>query len=120
MDDKNFNPFQSQKRGELQSSEPSLPNWGGQGASHPMTAAPTSHDTNRVKCCLICWRWAKFALPDSVKTEIPTLFGIQINFSDRRVPLGMCSSCKVGLYAFKKTKVNSKNLEMVHKTFDFS
>ena len=88
------NPFQSEiKLGSLQSSEPSLPS--PQGQTHPMSAAVVSHDTNRKKCCLICYTWTKIELPDSLKSDIPRIFETEIDFSDRKVPLGMCSTCKI-------------------------
>ena len=112
------NPIKREiQQGLVQSSEPSLPS--PQGTHHPKTPAVASHDANRLKCCIVCWRWTKIALPDGLKTEIQNLFDLQIDFSDRRVPLGMCSTCKVGLYAYKSTKINSKNLVLLHKSFDF-
>ena len=111
------NPFMKELQlGTLQSSEPSLPS--PQGKTHPHSAVPPSHPANRQKCCLVCWRWAKLALNDTLKSEIQRLFSIEIDFSDPRVPLGVCSSCKVGLYAFKSTNVNSKKLKLQHTTFD--
>ena len=83
------NPFKSQEaKGLLQSSEPSLP--GPQGKNHPKSSALASHDPNRKKCCLGCYRYTKIALTDSLKDAIPSLFNIEIDFSDRKVPLGMC------------------------------
>ena len=109
------NPFQSQVRlGELQSSEPSLLT--SQGTHHPKTSA--SHEQNRLKCCAVCWRYTKIdpkvTLNDTLKAQIQRLFDIEIDYSDPRAPLGICSSCKVGLYAFKSTNVNSKNLVLAH------
>ena len=106
------NPYKREiQLGQVQGSEPSLPS--PQGTHHPKKPAAVSHDANRNKCCLICFRWTNVVLPDGLKSEIPSLFGIEIDFSDRRVPLGMCSTCKIGLYAFKKSGVNSKNLKLV-------
>ena len=79
----------------------------------------TSHDQNRAKCCLFCWRWTRFNLTDNLKIDIQTLFSIQIDFSDRRVPLGICGSCKVGVSLFKKNKINSKKIDLLHRNFDF-
>ena len=67
------NPFKSQEaKGLLQSSEPSL--LGPQGKNHPKSPAPASHDPNRKKCCLGCYRYTKIALTDSLKDAIPSLF----------------------------------------------
>ena len=99
------NPMKSQEaKGVLQSAEPSLPH--PQGDNHPKSAVVLSHDKSRVKCCVVCWKWATFALPDSLRPAVHDLAGVQIDFSDSKVPLGMCSSCKVGLYAYKKTGIN--------------
>ena len=46
---------------------------------------------------------------------IRSLFGIQIDYSDRKVPLGICSTCQRGIYDFNKTGVNSKNLNYFKK-----
>ena len=59
------------------------------------------------------------SLNDSLKAEIQRLFDIEMDFSDPRVPLGVCSNCKNGLYAFKSTNVNSRNLVLQHRSFDF-
>ena len=104
-------------KGLLQSSEPNLSS--PQGDTHPKTAALTSHDKNRDKCCLVCWRWTKMALNDSLKDGIKNLFSVNFDYTDRRIPLGICNTCRRGLYDYNKSKVNSKNLELVHRTFDF-
>ena len=112
------NPFKSQENlGLLQSSEPSLPD--PRGASHPKSKSATSHDQKRLKCCLVCWRWADNVLNDTLKAGIHSLFGIEFDYSDRRIPLGICSTCRRGIYDFNKTKANSKNLELLHKNVDF-
>ena len=109
MASKKPNPFKSQiAKGLLQSSEPTLPS--PQGTHHPKSSALASHDANRDKCCIWCYRFTKIALTNTLKDAIPSLFDIEIDFSDRRVPLGMCTSCKVGLYKFKSTGENSNNL----------
>ena len=105
------NPFYR----ELQTSEPSLLT--AQGVTHPKTSA--KHEQNRLKCCAVCWRYTNLSLNDSLKTEIQRLFNVEIDFSDPRVPLGICSNCKVGLYTFKATNENSRNLVLQHKSFDF-
>ena len=102
---------------------PNDPKWvplGPQGDSHPKTAAIPSHDKNRLKCCLVCWRYCnEFVLNDTLKTGIHSLFAVVFDYSDRRTPLGICSTCRRGIYDFNKTGVNSKNLVLVHKTVDF-
>ena len=47
------------------------------------------------------------------------MFGTEIDFDDRRVPLGICGSCRTGVYPYNSTKKNTKKLELVHNTFDF-
>ena len=102
---------------------PNDPKWvplGPQGDSHPKTAAIPSHDKNRLKCCLVCWRYCnEFVLNDTLKTGIHSLFAVVFDYSDRKTPLGICSTCRRGIYDFNKTGVNSKNLVLVHKTVDF-
>ena len=113
------NPFLAEnKLGTLQSSEPALPS--PQGDTHPKSAAKSlSHDQSRPHCCLFCWRFTKFNLTDGLKTDIQTLFSTQIDFTDKRVPLGICGSCKVGVSIFKNTDVNSKklSLDLFHQNF---
>ena len=109
------NPFKKlETLGELQSSEPSLLT--AQGINHPKTSA--SHEQNRLKCCAVCWIYTKKPLNESLKTEIQRLFEVEIDYSDPRVPLGVCANCQNGLYDFKRTSVNSRNLILHHKTFD--
>ena len=113
------NPFKSQEKlGFLQTSEQSLLT--SQGVTHPKTSA--SHEQNRLKVCVVCWTYTKIdpkiKLNDSLKVEIDRLFNVQFDYSDPRVPLGICSNCKNGLYAFKSTNLNSRNLILQHRTFD--
>ena len=113
------NPFKSlEKKGELQSSEPSLPH--AQGDSHPKSAAPSSHDLNRAKCCILCWTWTPYVLNDKLKTGIHSLFfaGVELDYSDRRIPVGICKNCKNGIYEYIRTNVNSRKLDILHSTFD--
>ena len=109
------NPFKSQEKlGEIQTSEPSLMT--AQGKNHPKTSA--SHEKNRLKACVVCWIFTKIPLNDSLKTEIQKLFEIDTDYSDPRVPLGVCSNCKNGLYDFKRTGLNSRKLILHHRTFN--
>ena len=113
------NPFKSQvKLGLLQTSEQSLLT--SQGITHPKTSA--SHEQNRLKVCVVCWTYTKIdpkiKLNDSLKVEIDRLFNVQFDYSDPRVPLGICSNYKNGLYASKSSNVNSRNLILQHRTFD--
>lgn len=104
------NPFKSlEKLGEIQTSEPTLAT--AQGKNHPKTSA--SHENNRLKVCVVCWIFTKIPLNDSLKTEIQKLFEIELDYSDPRVPLGVCSNCKNGLYEYKRTGVNSRNLKNI-------
>ena len=114
---KDMNPANRQiGRGELQTSEPSLPH--PQGTSHHPNVA-TSHDSKRSRCCVVCWRFCKqYVVNDSIKAGINGMFDIQIDFSDRRVPLGICGSCRTGVYCYNRTGENSKNLVLEHRTFD--
>ena len=101
---------------------PNDPKWvppSPKGDSHPKSAADKSHDLSRPKCCLVCMRWTKTPLTDAIKNGIHSLFGIQFDYSDRRIPLGICSTCQRGIYDYNKTKINSKKLELVYKNFDF-
>ena len=91
---------------------PEDPKWmppppGAQGDSHPKGPAEKSHDLSRTKCCLVCMRYvAKSSMTDAIKNGIHNLFGIQFDYSDRTVPLGICSSCQRGIYDFNKSGVN--------------
>ena len=97
------NPFKSQEKlGEIQTSEPSLMT--AQGKNHPKTSA--SHEKNRLKVCVVCWIFTKIPLNNSLKTEI------------EKLPLGVCSNCKNGLYEVKNTGVNYRNLALHHRSFD--
>ena len=113
------NPYKSQMaKGLIQTSEPSLPH--PQGATHPMAAAPSSHDLNREKCCILCWTWTPHVLNDKLKTGINSLFfaGVELDYSDRRIPLGICKNCKNGIYEFIRTNVNSRKLKILYMTFE--
>ena len=111
------NPFQRQVgKGELKTSEPSLPH--PQGDAHPHSAALKSHDSSRHKCCLVCMRYTKISMNDAMKNGIHSLFGIQFDYSDRKVPLGICATCQRGIYDYKRTGVNSRKLELTYKNFD--
>ena len=73
MASKKPNPFKSQiAKGLLQSSEPTLPS--PQGTHHPKSSALASHDANRDKCCIRCYRFTKIALTNTLKDAIPSLF----------------------------------------------
>ena len=99
---------------------PEDPKWmppSAQGDSNPKGPAEKSHDLSRTKCCLVCMRYvAKSSMTDAIKNGIHSLFGIQFDYSDRKVPLGICSTCQRGIYDFNKTGVNSKKLELFQKT----
>ena len=105
---------------------PEDPKWmppppGAQGDSHPKGPVEKSHDLSRTKCCLVCMRYvAKSSITDAIKKGIHSLFGIQIDYSDRKVPLGICSTCQRGIYDFNKTGVNSKKLELFQKIAMFT
>ena len=110
------NPFKSQEaKGQLQSSEPRLPH--AQGDNHPKSAAPISnHDKNRLKCCLVCFLWCdEFVLNDTLKAGIHSLFEVEFDYSDRRIPLGICTTCRRGIYDFNRTKVNSRKLKLLYR-----
>ena len=96
------------------------PNWrppSPQGTAKPHAPVEKSHDLSRAKCCLVCMRFvAKSSMSEAVKNGILSLFGIQFDFSDRRVPLGICATCQRGIYDYNKTGVNSKKLELHQKT----
>ena len=92
----------------------------GQGISHPKSAAPVSHDLNRHKLCCICWRvvGAGCALNDRLKTGICSLFfaGVELDWTDRRIPLGICKNCRNGINTYINTSVNSRKLDILHTT----
>ena len=78
-----------------------------------------THDSSRPRCCVVCWRFCKqFVVNDSIKSGIQKMFDVQIDFEDRRVPLGICSSFRTGVYGFNRTGKNIKNLVLEHRTFD--
>ena len=78
-----------------------------------------THDTSRPRCCVVCWRFCKqFVVNDNIKSGIQKMFDLQIDFEDRRVPLGICSSCRTGVYGFNRTGKNIKNLVLEHRTFE--
>ena len=91
----------------------------GQGAAHPHSPAAKSHDLSRPKCCLVCMRYVpKSSLTDAIKNGIHSLFGVEFDYSDSKVPLGICATCLRGIYDYNKTKVNTRKLELVHSSFD--
>ena len=67
-------------------------------------------------------RYLRSVRRKSAETYYPQLvlrlFEIEMDYSDPRVPLGVCSNCKNGLYDFKKTGINSRNLILHHRSFD--
>ena len=58
-------------------------------------------------------------LNDNLKMGINSMFSAEIDFSDRRVPLGICGTCRTGVYSYNSTKINTKKLELLHRTFEF-
>ena len=58
------------------------------------------------------------ALNDTIKNGINGLFSVQFDYSDRRVPLGICASCQRGIYEYNKSGTNSRKLVLVHRNFD--
>ena len=91
-----------------------------QGTAHPHSPAPKSHDLSRPKCCVVCMRVVakSTALNDVIKNGINGLFSVQFDYSDSRIPTGICATCQRGIYEYNKTGVNSRKLVLVHKSFD--
>ena len=90
------------------------------GGSHPKSPAAKSHDLSRPKCCVVCMRVVvkSPALNDTIKNGINGLFSVHFDYSDRRVPLGICATCQRGIYEYNKTGINSRKLVLVHRSFD--
>lgn len=63
-----------------------------------------THEENRNKVCIVCFRKGTYNITDSVKERIRLYFMENISFNDSRVPAAICGNCRAHLLEISQGK----------------